>query len=333
MALGAMLALCGAVVAAQAAPEAPSSLTLAQLRAKYAEPGAAYMTLHGVEVYYKDEGAGPAILMIHGSSSTLKTYDRIAEDLKGRYRVIRYDVPPQGLSGSVPDVVAASGVKAEDLPVELLTRLGVKSATVVGVSSGGTIGYFMASRYPRMVDRLILANTPADPLDTSHLKLSRRMIEEQAAQGESGYAANAPVSGKFKRRSYWDAFFEFFAGEPERITPDIREQYYDVGRRVPEANMLAFTAVVADHAATVALAAKVTCPVLLVWGERDPLLTASAAGALAGYLKNADVSTLMLPDVGHYPPLEIPDRYAQIIAAYIEAVTPVKPKSPPPADR
>jgi pimeloyl-ACP methyl ester carboxylesterase len=226
----------------------------------------------------------------------------------------------------VPDAVAAAGMRPEDLPEALLAHLGVHSVTVVGVSSGGTMAYFLAAKRPDLVERLILSNTPAAPVDTAPMKLSRALAAEQALAGEA-------ASRSYKRRSFWDAFFDFFAGEPERITPAMRDEYYDINRRVPEQHPLAFTAVVADHAFTLAAAAKVVCPVLLVWGERDPLLTPPSADVLAGYLKNADVSKLMLPDVGHYPPLEVPERYAQIVAAYIEAVTPVKPRSKPPADR
>lgn len=78
------------------------------------------------------------------------------------------------------------------------------------------------------------------------------------------------------------------------------------------------------------LMSKVTVPVLLLWGATDPLLTPPSADVLAKYLTHADVSKLMLPDVGHYPPLEVPERYAHIIAAYLEAVAPVarKPAAP-----
>ena len=309
-----------------AAATSPSYLSLEQLRAKYREPGSKIVRLKGVDVYYQDEGRGPAILMVHGSSSSLKTYDRIAEKLRARYRIIRYDIPPFGLSGPVSDEVAGQGARPEELPEALLAYLGVQRVTVVGVSSGGTMGYFLAARRPDLVERLILSNAPAAVVDTAPMKLSRALAAEQAVAGE-------PSAANFKRRSYWDAFFDFFTGEPSRLSAARRDEYYDLNRRMPEKHALAFTAVVADHAFTVETASKVVCPVLLVWGARDPLLTPASADVLASYLTHAEVSKLMLPDVGHYPPLEVPDRYAQIIAAYIEAATPVKPVAPPPAER
>jgi pimeloyl-ACP methyl ester carboxylesterase len=331
----ALAALC--VLSAAAAAEAQSQtkpvstppagdyLTLEQLREKYREPGAKFMTIKGVEVYYQDEGQGPAILMVHGSSSTLKTWDRIAEVLKAHYRVIRYDVPPGGLSGPVSDEVAAH-VRPEDIPEALLTNLGVKSATVIGVSSGGTMGYFLAAKRPDMVERLVLSNTPADVVNTAPMKVSKALDAEQKQAGEA-------AGDGYKRRSFWTAFWDFFAGEPDRIPTSLRDQYYDINRKTPQKNRFALSAVVANHALTLETAAKVTCPVLLLWGERDPLLPDAAADVLASYLKNADLSKILLPDVGHYPPIEVPDRYAQLVAAYIEAATPVKPKAPPPKDR
>ena len=316
----------GALVAApEMVADRSQYLTLEQLRAKYAQPGSKYMTIKGVQVHYMDEGTGPAILMVHGSSSTLKTYDVVAAKLKDRYRVIRYDIPPQGLSGPLPDDVAAS-MAAEDLPEILLTNLNVKDATVLGVSSGGTMAMYLAAKRPDLVARIILSNNPADVVDTAPMKLSKAMIVEQGIAGEAS-------NGSFKRRSFWDAFFDFFTGEPERVGPGIREQYYDINRRLPEKNRFSVTALTANHAMTVEKTAKITCPVLLLWGERDPLLPPAAADAAAGYLKNASVSKIFMPDVGHYPPLEAPERFAQIVAAYIEAATPVKPIAKNPADR
>lgn len=323
------LSTCAALSPAGAADQQAASsqrLSLQQLRGQYGGTGK-YMTIKGVEVYYRDEGEGPAILMVHGSSSSLRTYDRIAERLKGRYRVIRYDVPPFGLSGAVSDEAVAAVGRPEALAEELLTQLGIAKVTVVGVSSGGTLASFLAAKRPDLVERLIISNAPSAPVDTGPMKLSKALEREQTLHGP-------PSQLSYKPRSFWEAFFDFFSGEPEHIKAGKREEYYQMNRRTaPEGNGIAFTAVVANNAFTRETMAKVQVPVLLVWGARDPLLPPAAADTLAGYLKNAQVSKLLLPDVGHYPPLEVPDRYAQIIATYLEAATPFQPKAPPPAER
>jgi len=296
-------------------------VTLEQLRAKYAQTGSKYMTIKGVEVHYMDEGSGSAILMIHGSNSNLKTYDKIAAALKDRYRVIRYDIPPTGLSGPVSDE-AVKNLLPEEVPEILLTNLGIKTVTAVGVSSGGTTAMYFTARRPDMVERLVMSNSPSSPVEDANPKQSKALAEQIAG------AKGQPL----KTRAYWNAFLDFFTGEPERMTPAMREQYFDMNRH-PVENQVALVAKVFVQPVALANAAKVTCPVLLVWGARDALLVPATAETLTRFLKNAEVSKVMLPDVGHYPPLEVPERFAQIVASYIEAVTPVKPVAPPPADR
>jgi pimeloyl-ACP methyl ester carboxylesterase len=99
-------------------------------------------------------------------------------------------------------------------------------------------------------------------------------------------------------------------------------EYYDFNRRAVEKNPIAMVARIGDGKQATIEMAKVRAPVLLAWGTGDPLLPESAANAIARYLANARISRLMMPDVGHYPPLEVPDRIARLIADYVEVVVP-----------
>ena len=126
----------------------------------------------------------------------------------------------------------------------------------------------------------------------------------------------------FQNQRFWNAFLDFFSGVPSRLDAGIREQYYDINRRTPEKNYTALTGLVRDHEKATAAMASVRCPTLLIWGARDQLLPPAAAATLAGYLKNTEVSKIILPDVGHYPPLEVPARFAQLLLAYVEVATP-----------
>jgi pimeloyl-ACP methyl ester carboxylesterase len=287
-------------------------LTVAQLRAKYGDRSGKLAVLKGVEVYYKDEGRGPALLLVHGSQSTLRTWDTMARRLKSRYRVIRFDVPNMGLSGSVSDEAAAT-VDPVDIPVALLEKLGVKRVTFVGNSSGGTLGMFLAAKHPEMVERLILSNTPADPVRYEH------MVQPESFKRAQEEAKRA---GGFQSLNFWNEYLSYFSARPERISAQKRAEYYDFNRRVPEKHALALIARIGDGVRANELMASVTTPTLLLWGGADPLLTLAAMNSLERHLEKAQVSTLVMPDVGHYPPLEVPDRFTDIVANYIEAVVP-----------
>lgn len=287
-------------------------LSLESLRQKYADPNGQITEIGGVEVYYKDQGEGPALLMIHGSRSTLRTWDRIVPELVDRYRVIRYDLPPHGLSGSVSDE-AAERLDPASFTAGLLDYLGVDQVTCVGVSSGGTTCMYFAATYPDRVNRLIMSNSPSDPVRTDHMTFTPEFAGALEEFTETG----------FESQYFINAFLDYYSGDPQRISVQTRREYYDFNRRLTEANSTALIGIVEDHQKARKAMSGVRAPALLIWGGRDALLIPAAAGTLAGYLENTQVSTVFMPDVGHYPPLESPIRFAQIVAAYVEAATPV----------
>ena len=290
---------------------ADQRLSLESLRQKYGDAEGLIAEIGGVEVYYKDQGEGPAILMIHGSRSTLRTWDRIAPEFLGRYRVIRYDLPPNGLSGPVSDE-AVKRMEPADLAAGLLDHVGVDQVTCVGVSSGGTTCMYLAATYPDRVNRLIMSNSPSDPVTTDHMTFTPEFEEALREFEETG----------FESQRFINEFLSFYSGDPSRISEQTRREYFDFNRRVKEPNPIAMIGLVRDHEKTRKAMAGVRAPALLIWGGRDALLIPAAAGTLAGYLENTQVSTVFMPDVGHYPPLESPIRFARIVAAYLEAATP-----------
>jgi pimeloyl-ACP methyl ester carboxylesterase len=286
-------------------------LSLTELRHRYATSASRYTLVDGVEVHYKDEGRGPVLLLVHGSSSTMQTWDKVVPLLRPHYRVIRYDVPGQGLSADVPDAVAATTDPA-DIAEQLLARLGVSKVTAIGVSSGGTLVEYLAAKRPDLVDRLIVSNAPSDPVDTSHL---RATPEWAAAQ------ADARLSG-VKGPAFWGAFLTYYAGNGRRIDARTRAAFAAFNDRQPSRNAIALIAKVADHDKAAAAFAAIKAPTLLIWGARDKLLPPSAARTLANYLKETDPSIVYLPDVGHFPPIETPARFASIVRAWLEAGVP-----------
>jgi pimeloyl-ACP methyl ester carboxylesterase len=314
--LGLVPAAAHAQSAAAATKAALPYLTIEDLRRKYADAQSRYAVIGGLKIHYKDEGPrnAPVLFMVHGSESSLRTWDRIALALKGRYRIIRYDIPGYGLSDGATDT-AAKTMQPTDIPVELLTRLGVKKLTFVGVSSGGTMGMYLAARRPDLVERLILSNTPSDPVDTSHLVMPKSFTDATERAKQTG----------FRDQTFWNEFLSYFAGDAARISAQTRKEYYDFYRRTPEKNLIALVARIGDGKQATVEMAKVRKPTFLIWGAADHLLPESAANAIARYLKNAQISRVMMPDVGHYPPLEVPERFAQLIAAYVEAGTPNLP--------
>lgn len=74
-----------------------------QLADRYMYPTSHMVEVDGVEVHLRDEGEGPVILLLHGASASLHTWDPWVQALREDYRVLSVDLPPSGLTGPHPD--------------------------------------------------------------------------------------------------------------------------------------------------------------------------------------------------------------------------------------
>jgi pimeloyl-ACP methyl ester carboxylesterase len=323
------LSLTIAPVCAQETIASPDPIPVAELESRYRLPQSKFIDLLGTRIHYVDVGSGPVLVLTHGSSSSLRTFAPMIERLSRRYRVIAWDEPNMGLSGAPPRVLYDRPLYPVLVLEALLETLKVERANLAGVSSGGAISFYYAARNPARVERLILSNTPTGRADGKGMALSAALAME--------IAASTPATGRkskiFRPRSYWRAYFDFYTGEPGRADDRLVDEYYDMNRRPAAPDRLAIVAALDDPALTADALAKVTAPVLLVWGARDPVLPVESAAVLRDALVHAQVSTLILPDVGHYPPLEVPGRFADILDSFLFDVTPYRPVAPDPAKR
>lgn len=299
------------IAPAQAQPaEKPKPVPLAELRAKLGKPGDHYLRIAGgVELRYRDEGKGPVLLLLHGSRSSLNSWDPVVARLVRHYRVVRFDQPPQALSGPVSKEALAAVGSPEAMVRMFLDGLKIDKATVLGTSSGGTLAYYFAATYPDRVDALILSNTPSDAVSELKPVLTPDMIAANARAKENG----------LEDRPYWRTYFEWLWGNKARITEHEVDSYYGMNLRGIDPNYTGLTALTSNKDVTMARLAGVKAPVLILWGMRDPVLPPYLGDKLYGYLANAKArSFIALHDVGHYPPVEVPDRYAELVLAWLK---------------
>src|SRR5688572_30452500 len=69
----------------------------------YTDNQSRFFDWKGIKVHFKDEGHGTPLIFLHGTSSSLHTWDKLASFLKRYYRIIRMDLPGFGLTGPHPD--------------------------------------------------------------------------------------------------------------------------------------------------------------------------------------------------------------------------------------
>ncbi|HEY0941413.1 MAG TPA: hypothetical protein VGE08_15040, partial [Steroidobacter sp.] len=86
-------------------PPSAGTLTYEEVVAKYADEHSKFVVLEGadgIRVHYKDQGSGPAVLLVHSSGGDLMDWDGWVKVLSKSYRVVRFDLPAFGLTGPVP---------------------------------------------------------------------------------------------------------------------------------------------------------------------------------------------------------------------------------------
>ena len=108
---------------------------------------------------FTERGQGPACLLVHAFPFDARMWEPQIEALAGTHRVIAPDLRGFGRSANL---LPARTVEehAGDL-AELLDRLGIENAAVVGLSMGGYIAFALLRRHPSRVRALVLADTKA----------------------------------------------------------------------------------------------------------------------------------------------------------------------------
>lgn len=120
-------------------------------------PDTGRVAVEGGTLYYESRGSGPVVILLHGGRLDLTMWNPQVRPLAQHFRVIRYDARGHGRSTAT---VPASPV--EDLR-RVLDHLGVKEASLVGLSMGGGVAFGFALQHPERVDKLVLASTSVHP--------------------------------------------------------------------------------------------------------------------------------------------------------------------------
>ena len=121
--------------------------------------------VRGRTVAFRQLGAGPVVVLVHGLAGTMETWDRVIEDLSSSCTVVAMDLPGHGRSaapaGDYSLEAYASCVR------DLLDALGHRAATVVGHSLGGGVAMQFAHDYPERCERLVLVSSGGLGADVS----------------------------------------------------------------------------------------------------------------------------------------------------------------------
>ncbi len=98
----------------------------------------------------------PVLMCVHGLTRNGRDFDRLAERLSDRYRVICPDMVGRGTSDRAPDASLYAVPQYVADCVTLIARLDVEQVAWLGTSMGGVIGMALAALPGNAIARLIL---------------------------------------------------------------------------------------------------------------------------------------------------------------------------------
>ena len=312
IATAALLLLVGAFVAWAWAPDVP----LEQLQARWAAPPSQFIAVDGLPVHVRDEGPRDdplPIVLVHGTSASLHTWEGWTRELARTRRVIRFDLPGFGLTGpnATGDYSMAAYVRF--VPA-LLDRLGVARCVLGGNSLGGEVAWATAHAQPQRVTRLILV----DPTGYRFASASRPIGFVLAAlPGVRDVLKHLLPPGMIElsvRNVY---------GDPSRVTPELVAHYRDMALRA--GNREALGRRLAVHFAGREQDIKaLQQPTLILWGGQDRLVPPIYAERFAADIAGSKL--VLFAQLGHVPHEEDPAVTVAAVQAFLQEASPPRAK-------
>jgi pimeloyl-ACP methyl ester carboxylesterase len=126
------------------------------------DPPPEFVEYQGQKLAFTDEGKGPQVIVaVPGLPGSIRDFRWLAPALSTTFRIIRVELPGYGLSGRGGFQGMSIAERAEPVR-ELMNKLQIRSAQVLGHSSGGTIVAHLARHHPELVEScvFIAANGP-----------------------------------------------------------------------------------------------------------------------------------------------------------------------------
>lgn len=271
-----------------------------------------YVTRDGIELFFREEGAGELVVLVHGSWDDHRGWDALASLLADRLLVVRHDRRGYGRSGRSPG--ARTRRQDEDDLAGLIGALDRGPAHVIGNSFGASVALGLARRRPELLRSLCVHEPPLLGAAAHDARLRPLLDEVRGRIGAVIVQIRAGDHEGGARR-----FVEEIA-----LGPGAWQALPDEVRHLVVANAPGFLGDVEDPGwADLPLDGPPGpgCPVLVTWGSESPAWLREVATLVSERVPGA--RGRVLAGCGHLPHMTHPPRYAAAIGTFIDEARPV----------
>ena len=258
----------------------------AEMQTKYGGVDSRFAdTAGGMSVHYRDQGCRdcPAILLVHGSNSSLHTFESLVRILEDKYRLISYDQPGHGLTGPHPlDDYSAQGMfEAIDAVVD---ATGIEKFAIAGHSMGGWIAWRYALERPEQLSALILISASGAPPSPKSGK-PRPYLGARITRHPVGRFLGEHITPRYLvEQSLFDSIFD-----PARVTEKMVDRYWQLLRLPGNRRAAGLLALVDREPEYGQQLSELSLPTLVLWGEEDLVVPLDNATTFSDLIPRSDL--------------------------------------------
>lgn len=282
---------------------------VADLKPRWALPPSQFVAIDGMLVHLRDQGPrdDPApIVLLHGTSASLHTWEGWVAALQDKRRVISLDLPGFGLTGPFPDNDYRIEHYSQFL-AHVLDQLQVPRAVLAGNSFGGQLAWQFALDYPQRVERLVLVDAAGYPRNATSVPIAFRLAQIPEL---------APLMANLLPRPVIEASVRNVYGDPNKVTDALIDRYYELALRAGNRGALRQRFIQAEGGRNYSRIAEVNTPTLIIWGGRDELIPVANAERFKRDIKGSRL--VLFDELGHVPQEEDPLRTAKVLMGFLE---------------
>ena len=283
-----LLGVSGIFIAVHWAPDQ----AVAPLRAQWAPAPSVFIDVKGLSVHVRDEGVRDdpvPIVLIHGTSSSLHTWEGWVAALKGQRRVISMDLPGFGLTGPTQQDDYSNPAYTQFI-FDLLETLKVQRFVVAGNSLGGEIAWQVAAAAPQRVDKLILLDAAGYEFVPASIPLGFRL---------ASIPQLAWLTQNTLPRSMMESSIKSVYGDPAKVTPALVERYTAMTLRAGNRHALRLRIQQLNAGAYADKIKTITTPTLILWGAKDQLIPVTYAHQFKRDIAGSKL--VVFDQLGHVP--------------------------------
>ncbi len=250
------------------------------------------INIEGLKLNYIVEGKGKDVVVLHGWGANMNTVMPIINVLKDKFRVHSLDLPGFGESDEPKEPI--DSFKYADIVKSYMDNMEIKKTTLIGHSFGGKLSIILGSKYPEMVDKIVLVN-------------SAGLIPKRKPKYYIKVYSFKTLKFLYKNLFFWlnhedkmEKFYKKFGSTDYKDATGIMRKIL----------------VTAVNENLLPLLKEIKSPTLLIWGDKDKATPLYMAKIMEREIEDAGL--VVLEGAGHYSYLDEYQRFAVILRNFLQ---------------